>query len=89
LGCRPHKQSNLLIINVRIFDVVNERLIKSANVLIEGNLIRQVATKKIVSDLATVIDVGGRPLVPGDRVSIESVDDDLELVVSSPANERG
>jgi adenine deaminase len=65
LGCRPHKQSNLLIINVRIFDVVNERLIKSANVLIEGNLIRQVATKKIVSDLATVIDVGGRPLVPG------------------------
>jgi membrane-bound serine protease (ClpP class) len=32
--------------------------------------------------------VDGRPLVPGDRVSVDSVDDDLGLVVSSPANER-
>jgi membrane-bound serine protease (ClpP class) len=31
----------------------------------------------------------GSPLVPGDRVSVESVDDDLELVVTSSVNERG
>jgi membrane-bound serine protease (ClpP class) len=31
----------------------------------------------------------GSPLVPGERVSVESVDDDLELVVTSSVNERG
>jgi membrane-bound serine protease (ClpP class) len=31
----------------------------------------------------------GSPLLPGDRVSVESVEDDLELVVSSSVNERG
>lgn len=31
----------------------------------------------------------GTPLVPGERVAVESVEDDLELVVSSSATERG
>ncbi len=33
--------------------------------------------------------IDGSPLVPGDRVSVESVDDDLELVVSASTTERG
>jgi len=57
--------SQTLITNVNVFDGVNEALIESANVLVEGNLIKQVSTDPISADGATVIDGGGRTMIPG------------------------
>ena len=54
-----------LFTNVNVFDGKNEKRIMNANVLIEGNLIKQVSTKKISADGATVINGGGRTLMPG------------------------
>jgi imidazolonepropionase-like amidohydrolase len=54
-----------LFTNVNVFDGKNEKLIKNANVLIEGNLIKQVSTKAIKAEGATVIDGKGRTLIPG------------------------
>ena len=57
--------STILITNVNVFDGKNEKLIDKANVLVEGNKIRQVSTKKIEATGAAVIDGGGRTLMPG------------------------
>ena len=54
-----------LITNVNVFDGVNEKLLKGANVLIEGNLIKQVSTEQPAANGATLIDGGGRTLIPG------------------------
>jgi len=54
-----------LFTNVNVFDGVNEKPITNANVLVEGNLIKQVSTAKINAPGATVIDAGGRTLMPG------------------------
>ncbi|MBE9640925.1 metal-dependent hydrolase family protein [Salipiger mangrovisoli] len=54
-----------LITNVDIFDGVHEALIEDANVLIEGELIRRVSSEPISADGATVIDGGGRTMIPG------------------------
>jgi len=54
-----------LFTNVQVFDGVNEKLIKNANVLVEGNLIKQVSTSAISAEGATVIDGKGRTLMPG------------------------
>ncbi len=55
----------VLFTNVNVFDGEHEALIKSANVLVEGNLIKQVSTAAIKADGATVINGGGRTLMPG------------------------
>ena len=52
-----------LITNVQIFDGVSEKL-TPGNVLIEGNLIKQIG-ESISEPDATVIDGGGRTLMPG------------------------
>ena len=54
-----------LVTNVHIFDGVNEKRIENANVLVEGNLIKQISTDPIKADGATVIDGEGRTLMPG------------------------
>lgn len=54
-----------LFTNVNVFDGVNEKRIMNASVLVEGNLITQVSTGKIDAPGATVIDGGGRTLMPG------------------------
>ena len=54
-----------LFTNVNVFDGVNEKLINNANVLVEGNLIKQVSTEAIKVEGATVIDGKGRTLMPG------------------------
>ena len=54
-----------LFTNVNVFDGKNETLINKANVLIEGNLIKLVSTEAIKVEGATVIDGGGRTLMPG------------------------
>ena len=55
----------ILLTNVNVFDGVNEKRIMNANVLVEGNLIKQVSTEKIAANNASVIDGGGRTLIPG------------------------
>ncbi len=54
-----------LFTNVHVFDGVAEQRIENANVLVEGNLIKTVSTAPIEADGATVIDGGGRSLMPG------------------------
>jgi len=54
-----------LFTNVNVFDGKNEALIENANVLVEGNLIKSVSTDAIEADGATLIDGGGRTLMPG------------------------
>jgi imidazolonepropionase-like amidohydrolase len=57
--------SKVLFTNVHVFDGVNEQRIENANVLIENNLITQVSTDPLSAAGATVIDGGGRTLIPG------------------------
>ncbi len=54
-----------LFTNVHVFDGVNEARMENANVLVEGNLIKEVSTEAIDAPDATVIDGGGRTLMPG------------------------
>lgn len=58
-------QPQILITNVSVFDGVHEKRIEHANVLVEGNLIKQVSTDPLTADSATVIDGGGRTMIPG------------------------
>lgn len=57
--------SRTLITNVNVFDGVNEALMQNANVLVEGNLVAAISTEAIVAGDATVIDGGGRTMIPG------------------------
>jgi imidazolonepropionase-like amidohydrolase len=54
-----------LIRNVNIFDGVNDGLAEGMSVMIEGNLIKRISAETIEADGATVIDGGGRTLMPG------------------------
>ena len=54
-----------LITNANIFDGVNEDLIEGADVLIEGNLIKQIGQDIAAPSGAEVIDAGGKTLIPG------------------------
>ena len=54
-----------LIRNVNIFDGVNDGLAEGMSVMIEGNLIKEISAETIDADGATVIDGGGRTLMPG------------------------
>lgn len=54
-----------LITNVNVFDGVNEALIKGANVVVTDNLITAVSTDDLAVAGSTVIDGGGRTLIPG------------------------
>jgi len=55
----------VLFTNVNVFDGMNEKRIMNATVLVEGNLIKEVSTAKIDAPGATIIDGGGRTLMPG------------------------
>ena len=54
-----------LITNVNIFDGKSEQLAVGMDVLVEGNLIKRVAKGLEPNGDATVIDGGGRTLMPG------------------------
>ena len=54
-----------LITNANIFDGVNEKLLEGADVLIEGNLIKQIGNDISAPSGAKVIDAGGKTLMPG------------------------
>lgn len=57
--------SPIVFTNVDVFDGVNETLTENANVVIEGNLISRVSTEPVDLPGATVIDGGGRTMIPG------------------------
>ncbi len=54
-----------LFTNVNIFDGKNEKLAEGMSVLVEGNLIKEIGKDIKAGDGATVIDGGGRTLMPG------------------------
>jgi len=54
-----------LFTNVNVFDGVNEKLIRNANVVVTGNKITAVSTKSLAVAGGRVIDGGGRTLMPG------------------------
>ena len=56
-----------LFTNVQVFDGTSDKLIK-ADVLVEGNLIKQISTDPLMlvqTDNVSIIDGGGRTLMPG------------------------
>ena len=55
----------ILITNVNVFDGVNETLVENASVVVTGNLITQISTEDLAVAGGTVIDGGGRTLIPG------------------------
>ena len=57
--------SQMLIKNVNIFDGKNEKLKTNMSVLVEDNLIKKIGKHLKSNDNATVIDGGGRTLMPG------------------------
>jgi len=54
-----------LFTNVNVFDGHSDELATGMNVLVDGNLIKQVSEEAISAPGATVIDGGGRTLMPG------------------------
>lgn len=60
-GAKPQT----LITNVNVFDGKNEKLIKNADVLIEGKLIKRIAKDIEAPNDAEVIDAGGKTMIPG------------------------
>lgn len=54
-----------LFTNVNVFDGLNEALIKNANVVVKGNLIEKISTEPLTVANGTVIDGGGRTMIPG------------------------
>jgi len=55
----------VLFTNVNVFNGTSDALIANGNVLVEGNMIKAVSADPIEADGATVIDGGGRTLMPG------------------------
>jgi len=55
----------ILFTNVNVFDGVNEALIENANVVVTDNLITAVSTEPLAIAGGTVIDGGGRTMMPG------------------------
>ncbi|KAA1188876.1 amidohydrolase family protein [Pseudohalioglobus sediminis] len=54
-----------LFTNVNVFNGTHNKLYRDQNVLVEGNLIKSVSDSSISAAGATVIDGGGRTLMPG------------------------
>jgi len=62
---KEEKPIQVLFTNVHVFDGINEQRLENAYVLVEGNLIKMVSTEEIEAPQATMIDGGGRTLMPG------------------------
>lgn len=59
------QDGRILITNVNVFDGVNEALIENANVVVTGNLISEISTEDLAVAGGTVIEGGGRTMIPG------------------------
>jgi imidazolonepropionase-like amidohydrolase len=65
LAAQEEAPPQVLFTNVNVFDGYSESLQSGLNVLVEGNLIKTVSSSAISAPGATVIDGGGRTLMPG------------------------
>ncbi len=59
----PNKQ--ILIQNVQVFDGENDRLSDLTNVLVQGNLIKEISPNAKAGKNAIIIDAKGQTLIPG------------------------
>ncbi len=57
--------SQVLITNAKIFDGRSDKLTEPTSVFIEGNKIKQIGTTIAAPKTASVIDAGGRVMMPG------------------------
>ena len=55
----------LILRNAAVLDVVAGRILPGCDVVVEGETIREVAERPVPAGGATVIDVGGRTVMPG------------------------
>jgi imidazolonepropionase-like amidohydrolase len=65
LGQQADAKQQILITNVNVWDGTSDGLKPGMNVLVEGNLIKTVEGGAVNAPGATVIDGGGRTLMPG------------------------
>ena len=65
LFAKEKVQEQILITNVNIFNGKMNSLAMGKDVLVEGNLIKQIGQGLKANEKATVIDGGGRTLMPG------------------------
>lgn len=65
LAQEQQAKAQTLFRNVNVFDGKNEKLTMGQDVLVEGKLIKQIGKGLKASDGATIIDGGGRTLMPG------------------------
>ena len=56
--------NQVLFKNVNVFNGTDNKLYKNHSVLVEGNIIKAISASEIKTN-ATVIDGGGRTLMPG------------------------
>jgi len=64
-SAQDDKPASILFTNVHVFDGRSEERIEDANVLVTGHLIAKVSSDPMDAGEATVIDGGGRTLMPG------------------------
>ncbi|MGI9356417.1 MAG: amidohydrolase family protein, partial [Rhizobiaceae bacterium] len=64
-GKAAKKPRQILFTNVNIFNGVDAKLIKNGSVLVEGNLIKKIATGPIKAKGAFTVNGEGRTLMPG------------------------
>ncbi|MDH3762541.1 MAG: amidohydrolase family protein [Gammaproteobacteria bacterium] len=73
------EQPQVLFTNVNIFNGTEDRLYENHQVLVEGNLIKAISAGEIETRAgATVIDAGGRTLMPG------FIDNHVHLALAGP-----
>ena len=78
-GTEEKPKPQVLFTNVNIFDGKSDTLAEGMSVLVEGNLIKEVAKGHIeTGDDAKVIDGGGRTLMPG------LIDNHVHLMLPGP-----
>ena len=65
LAAEKAPPAQVLFKNVNIFDGIKDTLHEGQDVLVEGNLIKKIGKDLKADDKATVINGGGRTLMPG------------------------
>ena len=89
LLCQPvfaqneEEPNRILFTNVNVYDGVGSSLDMNTNVLVEGNLIKDVGPSITLPEGAEVIDGGGRTLTPG----LSDMHVHLQLVTAAPSME--
>ena len=79
LGAKDETKPQTLFTNVNIFDGTSDTLAEGMSVLVEGNLIKKIGKGDVDARVdATVIDAGGRTLMPG------LIDNHVHLMLPGP-----